>query len=203
MNGFWNIVWLVFWAFAFVAYLMVLFTILVDLFRDDQLNGWWKAIWVIFLIFVPFLTALVYLIARGRGMALRNQKERQTVAEDTDYYTHPTPSKNPAADIEQAALVHGARPIQVFWHVTLPLLRPGLLAGAIFGFLMSFDEVSVALLLTDTNTTTLPVMILSFLVNNNDPSVAAVCTIQMLIAVGTLVVLERLFGVRNLMFSAR
>ena len=102
MNGFWNIVWLVFWAFAFVAYLMVLFTILVDLFRDDQLNGWWKAIWVIFLIFVPFLTALVYLIARGRGMALRNQKERQTVAEDTDYYTHPTPSKNPAADIEQA-----------------------------------------------------------------------------------------------------
>jgi putative spermidine/putrescine transport system permease protein len=107
------------------------------------------------------------------------------------------------ADIEQAALVHGARPSQVFWHVTLPLLRPGLLAGGIFGFLMSFDEISVALLLTDTKTTTLPVMILSFLVNNNDPSVAAVCTIQMLIAVGTLVVLERFFGVRNLMFSAR
>jgi len=107
------------------------------------------------------------------------------------------------ADIEHAALVHGAKPTQVFWHVTLPMLRPGVLAGAIFGFLMSFDEISVALLLTDTKTTTLPVMILSFLVNNNDPSVAAVCTIQMLIAIGTLVALERFFGVRNLMFSAR
>lgn len=102
MSALWNIVWLIFWAFAFVAYLMVLFTVLVDLFRDDKLNGWWKAVWVIFLVFVPFLTALIYLIARGRGMAERNARERETVAEDTDYYTHPTPSATPAADIARA-----------------------------------------------------------------------------------------------------
>jgi len=102
MNGFWNVFWLVFWAFAFVAYLMVLFTILIDMFRDDKLSGWWKAVWVIFLIFVPFLTALVYLIARGKGMAERNARQRQTVAEDDSYGAHPVASKTPAADIAQA-----------------------------------------------------------------------------------------------------
>ena len=61
------IAWL-FWVFVFFAYLMVLFSIIGDLFRDSELSGWLKAIWIIFLIFVPFLTALIYLIARGNGM---------------------------------------------------------------------------------------------------------------------------------------
>ena len=45
---------------------MILFQIIVDLFRDQDLSGWWKAVWIIFLIIVPFLSALVYVIARGR-----------------------------------------------------------------------------------------------------------------------------------------
>lgn len=106
-------------------------------------------------------------------------------------------------ELEYAAAVHGANPLRVFVHVTLPMLRPGIVAGAIFGFLMSFDEVSVALLLSDSRTVTLPVAILSYLVNNSDPAVAAVSTIQMAIAVCSLVVLERFFGVRRLMFPSR
>ena len=66
--GFWGWIAWFFWVFVFFAYLMVLFSILSDLFRDHKLSGWWKAVWIIFLIFVPFLTALVYLIARGNGM---------------------------------------------------------------------------------------------------------------------------------------
>ena len=58
--------WLIFWSFAFVAYLFALFAIIGDLFRDQKLHGWWKAVWIIFLIFVPFITALIYVIARGR-----------------------------------------------------------------------------------------------------------------------------------------
>ncbi len=46
---------------------MALFSIISDLFRDGRLNGWVKALWLIFLVFLPFVTALVYLIARGRG----------------------------------------------------------------------------------------------------------------------------------------
>ena len=52
--------------------MLVLFQILVDLFwRDHTTSGWIKAVWVIFLIVFPWLTALIYLIARGQGMAQR------------------------------------------------------------------------------------------------------------------------------------
>jgi hypothetical protein len=76
-GNFWDIVWWFLWAFFFIAYLFVLFAIIADLFRDHKLNGWLKAVWILFLIFVPFLTALVYLIARGRGMGERSQAEAQ------------------------------------------------------------------------------------------------------------------------------
>ena len=73
MNSFSDFFWLLVWAFVFACYLIVLFQIVVDLFRDRDLSGWWKAIWIIFLIIVPFLSALIYVIARGRGMAERHQ----------------------------------------------------------------------------------------------------------------------------------
>ncbi|MEJ1230538.1 MAG: SHOCT domain-containing protein [Galbitalea sp.] len=85
-NNLWDVIWFFFWTFAFISYLFALFSIIADLFRDHKLNGWFKAIWVIFLIFVPFLTALVYLIARGRGMAERSQKEAKQVQTATDDY---------------------------------------------------------------------------------------------------------------------
>jgi hypothetical protein len=64
--------WLLVWAFVFACYLIVLFQIIVDLFRDEDMSGWWKAVWIVFLIIVPFLSALIYVIARGRGMAERH-----------------------------------------------------------------------------------------------------------------------------------
>ncbi|WP_345803085.1 SHOCT domain-containing protein [Microbacterium sp. AZCO] len=81
-----SIFWYFVWVFIFVAYLSVLFAILGDLFRDRELSGWLKAVWVIFLIFVPFLTALIYLVARGKHMANRNQIEAERMrAAQADY----------------------------------------------------------------------------------------------------------------------
>ncbi len=71
MQNFWSIIWIVVWTFLFVAYLMIFFRIITDLFSDHEVSGWVKAIWIIALIFAPFLTALIYLIARGKGMAER------------------------------------------------------------------------------------------------------------------------------------
>jgi ABC-type multidrug transport system fused ATPase/permease subunit len=102
LSNFWSVIWLFFWSFAFVAYLFALFAIIGDLFRDHKLNGWLKAIWIIFLIFVPFLTALVYLIARGPGMAERSQKEARQVQSATDDYIRQVASSSPADEIAKA-----------------------------------------------------------------------------------------------------
>ena len=86
MDSFWDLFWWFFWVYVFIAYLMVLFSIVVDIFRDHSMNGWLKAVWIIFLVFVPFLTALVYLIARGKGMAERSGREVQQVRTEQDAY---------------------------------------------------------------------------------------------------------------------
>ena len=84
--SFWDVLWFIIISYVFIAYLMLLFHILVDVFRDDDLSGFGKAGWIIFLLLVPLIAALVYLIARGQGMAARQQAymKRQIAAQD-DY----------------------------------------------------------------------------------------------------------------------
>ena len=76
--------------FLFAAWLMVLFTIIGDLFRDHQLSGWGKAAWIVFLIFIPFLGALVYLIARGQGMRERALQQQQEAQQQLNTYIRQT-----------------------------------------------------------------------------------------------------------------
>jgi hypothetical protein len=103
MNTFWDFFWLMVWGFFFVCYLMILFQIVADLFRDRETNGWLKAIWIIFLVILPFLTALVYLIARGRGMAERQAAAVATAQAATDQYIQQVAGKgNPADQIASA-----------------------------------------------------------------------------------------------------
>jgi type VI protein secretion system component VasK len=95
--------WLLIWSFFLVCYLMVLFQIIGDLFRDKDLSGWWKALWIIFLIIFPFLAALIYLIARGRGMAERQAGAVQSAQAATDQYIQSVASRgNPAEQIASA-----------------------------------------------------------------------------------------------------
>jgi hypothetical protein len=95
--------WLLIWSFFFVMYLMILFQIIGDLFRDKELSGWWKAVWVIALIIFPFVTALIYLIARGRGMAERRVGEMRQAQQQTDAYIQQVAGrKNPADQIATA-----------------------------------------------------------------------------------------------------
>jgi Short C-terminal domain/Phospholipase_D-nuclease N-terminal len=72
--------------FFFVIWIWILITILSDLFRDHELSGWWKAVWVLFLVFIPFLTALIYLIARGQGMRDRTIKAQAEAKQHFDEY---------------------------------------------------------------------------------------------------------------------
>ncbi len=101
LSNLWDFLWMFLTIFIFIAYLMALFSIIADLFRDQKLNGWFKAIWFIFLIFVPLLTALVYLIARGRGMAERNVAAAKQVKDAQDQYIRQVAGGS-AAEIAEA-----------------------------------------------------------------------------------------------------
>ena len=72
--------------FFFVIWIWILITILNDLFRDHELSGWAKAAWVLFLVFIPFLTALISLIARGEGMRDRTIKAQADAKKHFDEY---------------------------------------------------------------------------------------------------------------------
>ena len=74
--SFWDIVWFIVIVFAFGAFLMLLFHILEDLFRDPDVSGGAQGAWVVALIFLPFVSSLVYLISRGTGMAERSAHRR-------------------------------------------------------------------------------------------------------------------------------
>ena len=104
MDSFWDFFWFTISFFLLMAYLVVLFQILTDLFRDKGTSGWAKAVWVLFLILVPLLTSLVYLIARGHGMAERNVAEMRAAQADTDAYIRSVSSSagSPAEEISRA-----------------------------------------------------------------------------------------------------
>jgi ABC-type multidrug transport system fused ATPase/permease subunit len=87
--------------FFIVIWIWILITILVDLFRDHELSGWWKAVWVLFLVFVPVITVLIYLIARGGGMRERALAEQQQAQQATDQYIRSVAGGSPVEELHR------------------------------------------------------------------------------------------------------
>ena len=102
MSNFWDFIWLIVSTFVFVAYLLILFQIVADLFRDPDLGGGSKALWLIGLIFVPMFTALVYVIARGNGMAIRQRAAIERSKSEAESYIRQVAGKSPAEQIADA-----------------------------------------------------------------------------------------------------
>jgi putative spermidine/putrescine transport system permease protein len=92
---------------------------------------------------------------------------------------------------EEAAASLGANPLAVIWRVTLPAMRPGIIAGALFAFVISFENLELALFLTSPGVTTLPMAVLQYLEYHVDPLVAAVAVVQVAGVGVLLVVLDR------------
>lgn len=96
--GFWDFIWLLIWSYFFVAYLMALFHVVADVFRDRELGGGMKAVWVIVLLLLPFLGVLIYLIARGEGMARRQAGAARQAQAATDQYIQSVAGQPSPAD---------------------------------------------------------------------------------------------------------
>ena len=93
--------------------------------------------------------------------------------------------------IEEAAKNLGAPPWRTFWRVTLPAIRPGIVAGALFGFVMSFGNLEMSLFLVGAGRTTLPIAILQYLEWKIDPTVAAVSVMQILLIGAAMLLTDR------------
>ncbi|MGN6257440.1 MAG: SHOCT domain-containing protein [Solirubrobacterales bacterium] len=87
--------------FLFVAWLWILFAIISDLFRDHELSGWGKAAWVFVLLILPFLGALIYLIARGDGMRDRTVKASEDAKGELDAYIRQQAQSSPADELHK------------------------------------------------------------------------------------------------------
>ena len=91
----------VFEIFLFVIWIWILFTIIGDLFRDHKMSGWAKALWIIFLVFIPYISMLVYLIARGSGMRERAMQAQSEAKHHFDSYVQEQAHTSPADELHK------------------------------------------------------------------------------------------------------
>jgi hypothetical protein len=97
--------------FLWIAWLFLLFRIIIDIFRSQDLGGWGKAGWTILILFVPFLGVLIYLIARGSSMQERDMQQARESRQAMDKYITETvkgaaPSTSPVDELTKLADLH-------------------------------------------------------------------------------------------------
>jgi hypothetical protein len=98
-----DIFWSVLWFFFLFIWLMILFHILTDLFRDQSVSGVEKTLWVLFLVFLPFLAVFIYLIVRGKGMGERAAAQQQQAQQQFEGYVRDVAATSEATPTEQIA----------------------------------------------------------------------------------------------------
>ena len=101
--SFWDIIWFIFVAYVFFAYLMVLFSVIGDIFRNKETSGFTKALWILLLIVLPFITLIVYVIIHGTGMTERSSRQAEAVqAQQEAYVKNLAGTNSPADQVTQA-----------------------------------------------------------------------------------------------------
>ncbi|MCB0969805.1 MAG: SHOCT domain-containing protein, partial [Ilumatobacter sp.] len=93
---------------VFISVLMMMFSVITDIFRDDQLGGFAKAAWLLALVLFTLVTLLVYVIARGDGMMQRSAKQQVEAKESFDAYVRDVAGGGAASELEKAAALHAA-----------------------------------------------------------------------------------------------
>ncbi len=98
---------------------------------------------------------------------------------------------------EEAARVLGADPRTTFLRITLPIIRPGIIAGGVIAFIVSFDEAVISLFIAESGLPTLPVHVLRYVEQSADASVAALSVVLIAISLVVVVIVERVMGLRK------
>lgn len=145
------------------------------------------------------MSLLYFLSAIGIGVSFTALFITHTVV-SISYVMRTTLSvyRSVAESLGEAAAVLGATPWRAFTNVTLPLIAPGIFAGALFAILVSLDNLALSYFFGTANVTTLPVVMLSYMQNQFDPAIAAISTVQMVISIVLLLIVEKTYGLRAL-----
>lgn len=96
-----DILLMVFEIFLFVVWIWILFTIITDLFRNHEMSGWLKAVWLVLLVFIPYVTALVYLIVYGSDMRERQLRAQAEAKHEADHYIRAAAHTSPADELHK------------------------------------------------------------------------------------------------------
>lgn len=107
---------------------------------------------------------------------------------------------NMPPSIEEAARTLGAGSFRTFRFVTLPLIKSGIMTGAMLSFILSFDNVNISLLLKPVGATTLPIQLFDYLRYDFDPTAAAASTISVALTLGVVILIDRLYGLKTVRF---
>ena len=102
-NNFWEILVWSFWIFIWISAIMIWFRCVFDLFSDKTLSGWGKAGWSLVLIFLPWLGALIYLIARGKSMGERQMSAMADAQAQQEKYIKQVAASSATAPADQIA----------------------------------------------------------------------------------------------------
>ena len=99
--SFGDLLLLVFEMFLFVVWIWILFTIISDLFRNHDMSGLLKGVWIILLIFIPYITALIYLIVYGNDMRERTLRAQAEAKHAADDYIRSAANVSPADELHK------------------------------------------------------------------------------------------------------
>ncbi|KUN78550.1 SHOCT domain-containing protein [Streptomyces griseoruber] len=99
LGAFWTMMWIFLW----IVWIVLLFRVIVDILRDDDLSGWAKTGWLLFTIVLPFLGVFVYVIARGKDMGKREQSHARAQQERTERYIRETAGSAGTSEADELA----------------------------------------------------------------------------------------------------
>jgi len=99
--SFGDLLLLVFEMFLFIVWIWILFTIITDLFRNHEMSGWAKAAWLILLVFIPYITALVYLVVYHNDMRERQMQAASEAKHAADDYIRAAAQTSPADELHK------------------------------------------------------------------------------------------------------
>ena len=155
-------------------------------------------------LFVPMVMIALALLLTANGMGMRDAWTRLLVGHSIltlPYVVRTMTASLTGFDLNQelAARNLGASPLSAFVRVTLPQLGPGLMAGGVFAFIISLDNVAVSIFLAGADVTTLPVQLFAYASYKSDPMVAAVSVLIIVFSLAIVAIAEKLFGIQKLL----